>query len=168
MYRRSPCHKGRIYFDFSEEVVKRLHASTFRSECVRSRTFLWVILSVLRPLTLICMFISHFHTLSLFLCAPDWFACHACDLVQPWRKSLSAETRPAHAEVEQEGPVSYSSSAFTCVSLFLLFLSLFRLRSWMQFCANTHKVSVWSAELISWVWECRWSVIHSCVVDVTL
>ncbi|XP_058258457.1 cAMP-specific 3',5'-cyclic phosphodiesterase 4B isoform X2 [Hemibagrus wyckioides] len=29
MYRRSPCHKGRIYFDFSEEVVKRLHTPTF-------------------------------------------------------------------------------------------------------------------------------------------
>lgn len=36
MYRRSPCHKGRIYFDFSEEVVKRLHASAFRSEHVHS------------------------------------------------------------------------------------------------------------------------------------
>ncbi|XP_026069448.1 cAMP-specific 3',5'-cyclic phosphodiesterase 4B-like isoform X4 [Carassius auratus] len=28
MLRRSPCHRGRVHFDFSEEVVKRLHTST--------------------------------------------------------------------------------------------------------------------------------------------
>ncbi|GAA6093690.1 cAMP-specific 3',5'-cyclic phosphodiesterase 4B isoform X3 [Tachysurus ichikawai] len=29
MCHRSPCHRGRIYFDFSEEVVKRLHTPAF-------------------------------------------------------------------------------------------------------------------------------------------
>ncbi|XP_051986509.1 cAMP-specific 3',5'-cyclic phosphodiesterase 4B-like isoform X3 [Xyrauchen texanus] len=28
MLRRSPCHRGRVHFDFSEEVLKRLHTST--------------------------------------------------------------------------------------------------------------------------------------------
>ncbi|KAI2663585.1 cAMP-specific 3',5'-cyclic phosphodiesterase 4B [Labeo rohita] len=28
MLRRSPCHRSRVHFDFSEEVVKRLHTST--------------------------------------------------------------------------------------------------------------------------------------------
>ncbi|KAG9351040.1 hypothetical protein JZ751_024930, partial [Albula glossodonta] len=27
MIRRSPCHRGRVHFDFSEEVIKRIHAS---------------------------------------------------------------------------------------------------------------------------------------------
>ncbi|KAA0712917.1 cAMP-specific 3',5'-cyclic phosphodiesterase 4B [Triplophysa tibetana] len=27
MLRRSPCHRGRVHFDFSEEVVRRLHVS---------------------------------------------------------------------------------------------------------------------------------------------
>ncbi|MED6283928.1 hypothetical protein CHARACLAT_014069 [Characodon lateralis] len=27
MYRRSPCARGRVHFDFSEEVVKKLHAT---------------------------------------------------------------------------------------------------------------------------------------------
>lgn len=40
MCHRSPCHRGRIYFDFSEEVVKRLHTPAFRSEHIHSHTFL--------------------------------------------------------------------------------------------------------------------------------
>ncbi|KAJ7986312.1 hypothetical protein DPEC_G00338620 [Dallia pectoralis] len=28
MHRRSPCHRSRVHFDFSEEVVKKLHASS--------------------------------------------------------------------------------------------------------------------------------------------
>lgn len=52
MYRWSPCHKGRIYFDFSEEVVKRLHTSTRRLEYIHSHTFLWVILSICLSLSL--------------------------------------------------------------------------------------------------------------------
>lgn len=60
MYRRSPCHKGRIYFDFSEEVVNRLHASTFRSEHIHSHFSL-----------------SHSVCLlpSVCLSVCDWFVC---------------------------------------------------------------------------------------------
>lgn len=36
MLRRSPCHRGRVHFDFSEEVVKRLHTSTLRLELTPS------------------------------------------------------------------------------------------------------------------------------------
>lgn len=38
MLRRSPCHRGRVHFDFSEEVVKRLHTSTLRLELTPSFT----------------------------------------------------------------------------------------------------------------------------------
>lgn len=36
MLRRSPCHRSRVHFDFSEEVVKRLHTSTLRLELTSS------------------------------------------------------------------------------------------------------------------------------------
>lgn len=155
MYRRSPCHNGRIYFDFSEEVVKRLHASTFRSGYVHSRTLLWVILSVLRPPTLICMFISHFRTLSLFLCAPDWFACLSVMLAT----CCSLGVKASQLKLGQLMP-KWSKKArfptvhlrFICVNPFLLFLSLFRLRSWIKFCANTQTKP--AHDLQNWLVEC--------------
>jgi len=62
MLRRSPCHRGRVHFDFSEEVVKRLHTSTLRLE-LTPFFFCLLCLSV-------CLSGSHAFSLSLSL-----FAC---------------------------------------------------------------------------------------------
>lgn len=106
MLRRSPCHRGRVHFDFSEEVVKRLHTSTLRLELTPS--FFCLCMLCLR----VCLVDMHSPTVSYSLSLFMW-SLQLCIYVLYYFKYgpvlAHLSTCPCHEFLSlSSGPLSYS------------------------------------------------------------